>query len=133
MAAVVGLCTAAGCGKKLPANKEVYPVRGKVLLNGEPVKLGIVELEPVDPEEGVDARGLIQADGTFTVGTYSKNMTDGAVPGEYKVKIRNYSYTRYGPKPKSLEPSEIPKKYASGVKKITIKPGENDIKLELES
>jgi hypothetical protein len=132
-AGLMGLCIVAGCGRRLPGNKSVYPVQGKILLNGAPVKLGFIELEPVDPNEGVDAQGLIKADGTFTVGTYSKDMSDGAVPGEYKVKVKTYNYMKCGPKPQSVEPTDIPKKYARGVKKITVKAEDNTIKINLES
>jgi hypothetical protein len=34
-----------GC-KKTPSNRDVHPVKGKVTLDGEPVRLAVIYLEP---------------------------------------------------------------------------------------
>ena len=62
-----------------------FPVQGKVLLSGgNPLTAGRIEFIPVK-EPGLLAHGTIAADGTFALQTRSPG--DGAIPGEYKVKI----------------------------------------------
>jgi hypothetical protein len=46
---------------------------------------GLVRLRPVEGNLQVSARGDIQQDGTFSLGTYHQD--DGAVPGKYQVAI----------------------------------------------
>src|SRR3954463_7915283 len=79
----------AGCGSKEVWIPEVtdpaYPARGKVLLpGGAPLKAGRVELIPVK-EPGRIAYGDLAANGSFALQT--RTPGDGAVPGEYKVRI----------------------------------------------
>jgi len=70
---------AGGCGG--PA---LYPVSGKVAYkDGKAFTAGLVIFEPVGHKTG--ARGEIQPDGSFQLGTYKNN--DGAMEGEYKVLI----------------------------------------------
>jgi hypothetical protein len=78
-----------GCGSKevwIPeVTDQAYPASGKVLLpGGKPLKSGRVELIPVK-EPGLIAIGDIAGDGSFALKTREPN--DGAVPGEYKVRI----------------------------------------------
>jgi hypothetical protein len=78
-----------GCGTKevwIPEVTEAaFPTKGKVLLpGGSPLKSGRVELIPVR-EPGRIAIGEIAPDGTFALKT--REPGDGAVPGEYKVRI----------------------------------------------
>lgn len=70
---------ASGCGQK-----DVIPVSGKVThKDGTPVTGGMVIFEPLGQK--VSARGEIQSNGTFQLGTRTNN--DGAMEGEYKVLI----------------------------------------------
>ncbi len=63
-----------GCSSQLPT----YPVAGKIrFVEGGPVKVGTVELK--SREHGVQARGHIETDGTFTLTTFAEG--DGAVAG----------------------------------------------------
>jgi hypothetical protein len=75
---------AVGCG-----GPELYLVRGKVAFkNGAPVTPlvgGYVVFEPLDKENKHSARGDIQSDGTFRLGTHKED--DGVRPGEYKVLV----------------------------------------------
>lgn len=70
-----------GCGKKGVAT---YPVSGKVVFDdGEPVKFGRVEF--YHAEHDLTSRGTIQTDGSFQLGTYSKQ--DGAPAGTHDVVV----------------------------------------------
>jgi hypothetical protein len=72
-----------GCGAaKLPT----YPVSGKVTLpDGKPLAGGWIEFRAKDATPPVSARGQIQADGTFELGTYEPG--DGAVAGQHQAVI----------------------------------------------
>jgi hypothetical protein len=75
------LIVAAGCG-----GPTTYPVRGKaVFKDGTPLTGGLVVFRPVDEKLQVSARGDIQPDGSFILGTYKEG--DGAVPGKYQAAI----------------------------------------------
>lgn len=71
---------AAGCGSDL------YPVTGRVVFaDGHPLDEGIVICEMRDGQRAVMARGNLERDGTFRLGTYSPG--DGARPGKYRVLV----------------------------------------------
>lgn len=79
-AALVLLLGAAGCGPKL------YPVRGTVTLaDGKPVTEGMVVFERKGEDRPVTARGEIQPDGSYRLGTHAPG--DGAPPGPYRVLV----------------------------------------------
>jgi hypothetical protein len=61
----------------------LYSVSGKVSLNGQPVKKGVINFVPTTPE-GHGATGMIE-DGTYSLSTL--NPGDGALPGKYKVTV----------------------------------------------
>src|SRR5690349_8597434 len=70
-----------GCG-----SATTYPVTGKIVFkDGTPFSGGLVRFRPVDEKLQVSARGDIQSNGTFILGTYKED--DGAVPGKYQVAI----------------------------------------------
>ena len=70
---------ASGCG-----SERFFPVSGQVTYkDGKPVTAGLVIFEPVSQK--ISARGEIQADGSFELGTHGDN--DGVLEGEYKVLI----------------------------------------------
>src|SRR5262249_17221943 len=70
---------ASGCG-----SETFFPVSGKVTYKaGRPVTAGLVIFEPVSGK--ISARGEIQADGSFQLGTHRDN--DGAREGDYKVLV----------------------------------------------
>jgi hypothetical protein len=78
--ALVPLIGAAGCGNGL------HPVRGKVTFDdGKPLARGIVVFESKEAERKVTARGEIQEDGTYELGT--RQPGDGAPAGAYRVLI----------------------------------------------
>lgn len=76
--------TSSGCSE--PGTATVVPVKGKVLLDGEPLKFGSVTLQPM---RGQPARGDIGPDGEFALSTYSPG--DGAPIGRHTVKVTCYN------------------------------------------
>lgn len=82
----------AGCSGdgRLPT----YPATGKVAFpDGSPLGGGWIACE--SPEHSVAARGVIEADGTFELGTYEPG--DGAVAGRHLVAITPASPEGYDP------------------------------------
>lgn len=79
------VCAAAlatpGCGSKL----KTYPVRGKIhFSDGKPLPGGIVIF--VSRDTGIQSRARIQQDGTYELGTLSKD--DGSVAGLHRVAVQ---------------------------------------------
>jgi hypothetical protein len=80
LAAALLLLGVSGCGPKLHA------VRGKVsYADGTPVSEGMVVFEGRGPDNAVTARGEIQTDGGYRLGTYKPG--DGALAGKYRVLV----------------------------------------------
>lgn len=107
-----------------PDRKSTFPVKGKVLVNGQPAAGATVLLYPVnEPPEPVDPRpvGTVQEDGTFQLRTYDE--ADGAIPGEYRATI-----TWGGESPD--EPDRLGGRYrdpATSKFQVTVKEGENEL------
>ncbi len=118
---------AVGCGEgyELPTAK----VRGTVILDGEPAKNGYVTIVPA---KGRMARGTIQSDGTFVMGTYTKK--DGVQLGNHPVTVAPVPVDE-GVKKKDRTP--IPKKYGvvstSGLRLEVTKDGVEDYLIELST
>jgi hypothetical protein len=74
------LCLIAGC--KNAHELETAPVSGVVLLDGKPLDRGTVTFVP---PRGRAAKGEIQPDGKFTLGTY--RAADGAIVGPHKAAV----------------------------------------------
>src|SRR5207247_8275621 len=69
-----------GCGRGL------YPVHGKVTFpDGTPLPGGVVVCETKAVDKTFMARGEVQKDGTFRLGT--EKPGDGARPGKYRVLV----------------------------------------------
>jgi hypothetical protein len=85
IAAMVGLAGAAGCG---PGHgMTLGRVKGRVLVEGEPVRYGNVIFLP-DTTKGTDgppAMSVIRKDGTYVLETMEQG--DGAIVGHHKVGI----------------------------------------------
>lgn len=76
---------ACGGGRNLP---KVYPVKGKILVNGQPAKECQIWFHPTaggDPASRTTPHGLTDQSGEFQVTSYYGN--DGAAEGEYVVTI----------------------------------------------
>ena len=106
-AAIVGIVAivVVGCGPKRPS---MAPVKGKVLLNGQPMTAGSVGTVPA---AGRGSHADIQSDGTFELHTYSAR--DGALIGIHKVAV--VAYDASGGKTPESEYGKllVPKRYAN--------------------
>ncbi len=91
---LAGTVLLSACSKAFDAHPPVYPVKGKVVLNGKPMKGGTIIFEYVG--EGSDAlkgppgqpfrvTGKINTEGTFNLVAYTGS--EGMPAGNYKVGI----------------------------------------------
>jgi hypothetical protein len=81
-----------GCAKSPPPIKgklPLFPVEGKLVMNGEPMANATILFHPVrkmpDGAAHQRPRAVAGSDGSFKVSTYAND--DGAPAGEYKVTI----------------------------------------------
>jgi hypothetical protein len=132
LACFVGILGTAGCGSR-PA---VYPVKGRVTFNGQPVTTGTVAFHATDDKVPL-VRGQLQADGSFELTTYRPG--DGAPPGKYQVTVHAFTPGKgvegrdadYRP-PRPLVPlpyTRLDQTPLTGV----VEPGENRIDLVLKN
>lgn len=116
------------------AEKEMAPVKGKVLYNGQPLKFGSVMFQS---EFGHPAHSVIAADGTFDL--WTETPGDGARIGKNEVRITCYEGQNpeapKGENDNSLGRSLIPVRYtdfANSGFTFTIEPqGHQDVVFEL--
>ena len=74
------MLAASGCGSPL------QPVHGKVTLaDGSPAVGSLVVFESQGEGKTVTARGEVQSDGTYALGTYE--LGDGVPPGKYRALV----------------------------------------------
>lgn len=78
----VALASVIVCGCSNSGQLETAPVSGRVLLDGKPLPFGVVTFIP---SLGRAAKGEVQADGSFRLGTYKGD--DGAIIGKHKVSV----------------------------------------------
>lgn len=126
--AALALPVVVGCGAS--HELETAQVRGRVSLDGEPLRSGYVMILP---SKGRMARGAINEDGAFVMGSYTDN--DGAQIGDHPVVVtpvpadEGMSKERRGRK--------IPKRYrraATSRLRVTVEPsGLDDWRIELTS
>jgi hypothetical protein len=119
------LISAPGCdGAKL------YPVEGAIVYPDGEAVTGLagasVEFDPIAGKEG--ARGEVQPDGTFRLGTHKPG--DGAAPGEYRVCIQPPLPALDRPAPRVLD-RRYENVATSGLR-VTIKAETNHVRLEVE-
>ncbi len=132
-AVVMLLAGFAGCG-----GPTLCPVEGKIVytdgtpakdLEGYTVTFESVDQAATELRPGISAWGVVEADGTFRIGTYQPG--DGVVPGRHRVAICPPPSEADQPPP----PPAIPLKYAnfdtSGLQ-VDILPGVNKITLTVE-
>jgi hypothetical protein len=77
------LWTLSGCKS---GRTPTYADGGQVQFkDGKPLTGGFVVLKPLGVEPALNARGFIQSDGTFLLGTFE--LEDGAIEGEHQALI----------------------------------------------
>ena len=92
---------AVGCNKN---RATTYPTQGAVSFSdGIPVRFGVVNLVPTT--SGTAARGRIESDGSFQLGTFARS--DGVVAGEYRVVIVQHTAGELVDAPAGHEHSEV--------------------------
>jgi hypothetical protein len=126
---LVIVAAALGCGS---ASHDMAAVKGKVLLDGQPLTKGHVG---TIPPAGRGAHGNIQPDGTFELQTFANS--DGALIGTHKVRVAAYDSS--GPRgPESeygtlLVPQHYTNPETSGLTIEVTEDGPNEPVLELSS
>jgi hypothetical protein len=129
IALLLSVLIVASCSSKVDEKrKPVFPVRGKVLVQGKPAAGAFVLFVPVnEPSQPVDPRPRAEAsaDGSFELSTYGTN--DGAPAGEYVVSV-----TWPGgvlPDGREEPPDKLMGRYEMGKSKLkaTVKEGQNDL------
>ena len=117
---------------------KTYPVRGIVRFpDGKLLQSGSIEFEgAIDRKERVVARGMVGADGSFVLGTYT--VDDGAVLGEHRVVVISDQIIGNSiERPELLEerPQQLHPKYRdfnrSGLV-FTVEPKENEFLVEVD-
>jgi hypothetical protein len=91
----------------------LYPVSGKVLVNGEPAvgaTVTFVRKGSTDPLKEPTPQGMVGDDGTFTL---RGPGGDGAPPGEYVVLVewKEGAGSKHGRAPALSAPDRLKKKY----------------------
>jgi hypothetical protein len=122
----VAAFVAAGCG----GGAGMYPIHGTVYLDGQPAKELAGGTVTFNSEElHKSASGEIQADGTYRLGSLTKD--DGAIPGKYQVMVSPPEVSGAGErgsrgpgaKPVSFHGPENPE--------VTVERKTNDIPIQL--
>ncbi|WP_145060455.1 hypothetical protein [Adhaeretor mobilis] len=109
-----------GCGSS-SHELETAPVSGRVTLDGELLTSGYVF---VTPSKGRGAKGAIQPDGTFVLGTY--DSADGVQVGTHSVTINPVPRDEGD---RQRERVAIPRKYSQGKSSgltVDVQAGENN-------
>lgn len=116
----VALCAGLGCTE----GPNLVPVSGQVLIDGEPLTTGHIQVIPQDERA---ATGTIDADGRFRLSTYEED--DGCVVGSHPVVVmatRQLSPT----KTEHLIPPTYRKPETAGLT-VTIEGPTDDLKINL--
>jgi hypothetical protein len=110
---------------------KTYPVTGKILVDGKPVKGVAIVLHPTDPLMVRERPfGETDADGKFTLSTYNAN--DGAPAGDFLVAIAiAVKDDDGGNDQKAAVKNSIPARFGKGETsglKVTIEKKTNELK-----
>ena len=114
------------------SGEQVYPVKGKVVFaDGSPAMFGDIEFQ--SSSKPVNARGKIQRDGTFVLGTNRRD--DGAIEGEHKVVISQVVTNHFNLDVVHDHGDLVHGKYASYATTdltVMVKPESNELVLEVD-
>ena len=82
---LVVLLPGGGCGSKNEGHyvAQTVPVKGTITYKGKALTQGQITFEP---ENGREAHGTIQPDGTFVMTTFKEG--DGAIAGTHRIAVR---------------------------------------------
>jgi hypothetical protein len=132
IAVVISAIFTSGCGN---ANREIYPVSGFVRFgDGQLLRQGSVEFETTGREKPITARGTINPDGSFVLGTYQRD--DGAFVGIHRaVVISDYEIGNSYERPWLIPKEKLHPKYRSFSTSelvFEVKPQANDFRIEVE-
>ena len=128
---IAGSIGVAGCSNE----PKKYRVHGVVRFpDGKLLRNGSVEFEGGNEDERIVARGQINEDGSFTLGT--DTLDDGVVEGVYRaVVISDSVIGTGGERPGLIEPARLHRKYRrfdrSGLE-FTVHPKANEIVIEVD-
>ncbi len=122
------IATLVGCSsKKVEGRKEVFPVRGKLLVDNQPAPGAMLVLHPLNTAaEAERPFGKVGADGSYELTTYEGK--DGAPAGDYIVTAQwqiSADKEAPGPWPNALPPIYSDPKQSD--LKVTIAPGVNEL------
>jgi hypothetical protein len=118
------LTSGAGCG-----SPSLYPVEGTILFqDGKRAKElagATIDFEPIEGRNS--ARGEVDADGTFRMGTFQQG--DGVFPGSYKVSVQHPLATLDRPTQRVLDPRY--ENIKTSDLRVTVKAETNQITLHV--
>ncbi|SFH57220.1 hypothetical protein [Planctomicrobium piriforme] len=121
-----------GCGKKVSGRPEPVPVKGLVLVNGQP--LGNTTLVFAPEGHQYAAFGQSDEQGRFQLTTFDKG--DGAVPGKFSVTASNF-WVEEHPGGSVTEHHKLPAKFrdpaTSGLSATVTEDGPNEITVEVQA
>ena len=125
-AALLASISFSGCGG---SRLGTVPVKGKVTINGQPVKKGTVFFQPVDAAKGRPARSGIKPDGSYAASSLDNDQAIG--PGEYKVLLMPPAMEVGSPAGKASIPQKYRDANTSGLT-ITVPYGGGPITYDIE-
>ncbi len=118
------LLAVTGCNAE-PPRREVFPVSGKLTVDGRPAEQALVYFHPADGQTSPFAK--VMADGTFRPGTYT--ATDGVPAGEYALTVQ-WPTVKLVEGEERLGPDQLAGRYSDRKKPVAtiiVREGENVI------
>ncbi len=119
-------------GVSTARRQPTHPVRGRVYFDGSPAAGAYVVFHRTEAANGrvLRADGLVDADGSFVLSTYTPN--DGAPAGDYKVTVVwRQPFLNTSGRP---GPNRLPNQYARAETTpltIAVKAGQNDVAVDV--
>ena len=124
-AALLAVPGVAGCGSRY------YPVRGTVTLDdGTPVTRGMVVFERTAGGPPITARGTIQSDGSYQLGTDKPG--DGVPPGKYRVLVNPLDMSDVPDEQKQLPFDVKYTRFATSGLECEVATGPNEYPIKLD-
>lgn len=117
----LAIIAAVGCGD----SAKRYPVKGIVLIDGQPLTQGYITVAPSNDRPAI---GKINSDGTFSLTTEKPN--DGCAPGTHPVEITASESLNNGTAIRWLVPPKYQNMSTSELK-ITVDGPQDNLKIEL--